>query len=129
MKLPTLIFTLCALTLHAADTEWRAGATKTAITPKELMWMAGYAARNKPAEGTAQDLYAKALALEDSHGKRFVFVTLDLIGVPRTLRTNLEKRLGEAHQLPPEALLLNASHTHCGPEFRITNVPADSPET
>ena len=128
MKLLTLILTLCALTLHAAETEWKAGVAKAVITPKEPMWMAGYASRNKPAEGTAQDLFAKALALEDTHGKRFVFVTLDLLAVPRTLRTALEKRLGEAHRLPPEALLLNASHTHCGPEFRIANEPAEGAE-
>ena len=41
---------------------WKAGAAKVVITPKESLWMAGYAARNKPSEGTAQDLYAKALA-------------------------------------------------------------------
>jgi hypothetical protein len=128
MKLLILAITLCALMLHAAEPEWKAAATKAVITPKEPMWMAGYAGRNKPAEGTAQDLFAKALALEDVHGTRFVFITLDLIGVPRTLRTDLEKRLGEAHHLPPEALLLNASHTHCGPEFRIANLAADSAE-
>src|SRR5260221_9398365 len=128
MKLATLILVLLAGTVLAAETTWKAGASKTIITPKEPMWMAGYAARTKPAEGTAQDLFAKALALEDAHGKRFVFVTLDLIGVPRTLRTALEPRFGEAYHLPPEAFLFNASHTHCGPEFRITNVAADSAE-
>jgi hypothetical protein len=109
-----------------AESSWKAGAAAGVITPKEPMWMAGYAARNKPAEGTAQELYAKALALEDANGKRFVFVTLDLIGVPRTLRTALEKRLGVALGLPPDSLLLNASHTHCGPEFRVRNRPGDS---
>jgi len=128
MKLIPLLLTVCALTLQAAETDWKAAATKTVITPKEPMWMAGYASRTKPAEGTAQDLFAKALALEDAHGTRFVFVTLDLVAVPRTLRTALEKRLGEACQLPPDALLLNVSHTHCGPEFRVANTPADSSE-
>ena len=64
MKLLTLILTLCVFTLHAAETEWKAGVAKVVITPKEPMWMAGFAARSKPAEGTAQDLFAKALALE-----------------------------------------------------------------
>lgn len=81
--------------------------------------MAGYASRNKPAEGTAQELFGKALAIEDAGGKRVVFVTLDLIGVPRTLHTALVQRLA----LPPEALLLNVSHTHCGPEFRLAGKP------
>jgi hypothetical protein len=125
MKIVPLLFSLvlCAFTLHAADTEWKAAATKAVITPKEPMWMAGYAGRNKPAEGTATELFAKALAMEDTQGTRFVFVTLDLIGVPRTLRANLEKRLAEAYHLPPEGLLLNTSHTHCGPEFRVASKP------
>jgi neutral ceramidase len=44
---------------------WKAGVATTNITPEKPIWMAGYAARKKPAEGTAQNLYAKALALED----------------------------------------------------------------
>ena len=32
---------------------WKAGAARGAITPKEPMWMAGYAARNHPSEGAA----------------------------------------------------------------------------
>src|SRR5258708_2538447 len=123
MKLAALFFILLTGTTLAADTTWKAGAAKVVITPKEPMWMAGYASRNKPAEGTATELFAKALALEDAQGTRFVFVTLDLIGVPRTLRADLEKRLGEAYHLPPEGLLLNASHTHCGPEFRVESKP------
>jgi hypothetical protein len=123
MKFAALILALLTCTVHTAETPWKAGAAKTIITPREPMWMAGYASRNKPAEGTAQELFAKALALEDAQGKRFVFVTLDLIGVPRTLRQALEKRVAAAHALPPEGLLLNASHTHCGPEFRVANKP------
>ncbi len=108
--------------------DWRAGAASVVITPDTNMWMAGYAARNKPSEGKAQDLFAKALALEDKDGARFVIVTMDLIGVPRSLRNNLERRAALAHQLRPEQLLLNASHTHCGPEFRSGRTPADDGE-
>jgi hypothetical protein len=84
------------------------------------MWMAGYAARTKPSEGTAQDLFAKALALEDAGQNRLVIVTMDLIGVPRPLREAVERRVGELHALPRHSLLINASHTHCGPELRAT---------
>ena len=51
------------------------------VTPEKLPWMAGYAARKKPAEGRVQDLFAKVLALEDEQGNRLEFVTLDLIGM------------------------------------------------
>src|SRR5438045_2690097 len=104
---------------------WKAGVASVVITPANGLWMAGYASRNKPAEGKETELYGKALALEDARGTRLVIVTLDLIGVPRVLRQNLEKRCGEAYKLPPEGLLLNASHTHSGPEFRVGRAPWD----
>ena len=98
--------------------DWKAGLSTAKITPDTLMWMAGYAARKQPAEGTLQDLYAKALALEDEGGQRVVIVTLDLIGVLAVLRDSVAKQVEEQYQLPPAALVLNASHTHCGPEYR-----------
>ena len=68
------------------DAPWRAGVATAVITPREPMWMAGYAARTKPSEGKIHDLHAKALALESKHGTRLVVVSVDLIGVPRELR-------------------------------------------
>jgi len=104
------------------DVAWKAGAASVAITPEQPMWMAGYAARNKPSEGKFQDLFAKALAVEDPQGTRLVIVTLDLIGIPRTLRDFLEEQVREKHQLPRESLLMNASHTHSGPVVRAEKV-------
>lgn len=98
--------------------DWKAGVSTVRITPNTRMWMAGYAARKQPAEGTLQELFAKALALEDETGRRAVIVTLDLIGVLVTVRESVEKQVQEQYQLPPSALVLNASHTHCGPEYR-----------
>jgi len=97
---------------------WKVGTATTVITPKENMWMAGYAARKKPSEGTARELFAKALALEAADGKPFVLVTTDLIGIRRDVRDAVAERCRSEFDLPPERLLLNASHTHCGPEYR-----------
>ncbi len=97
---------------------WKAGLATVVITPEQPMWMAGYAARNKPSEGKVHDLNAKALALEDAAGTRFVIVTMDLIGFPREFRDAVEKEVGKQYGLKPEALLLSVSHTHCGPEIR-----------
>jgi hypothetical protein len=100
------------------DAGWKAGTAAVVITPAQPLWMAGYSSRTKPAEGKAQDLFAKALALEDAAGTRLVFVTTDLIGIPRPLRDAVEKQVQEKHRLPAASLLLNASHTHCGPVLR-----------
>ncbi len=109
----------------SAPTVWKVGVATAVITPEQAMWMAGYASRTNVSQGKFDDLHAKALAIEDERGGRMVFVTLDLIGIPRTLRKSLEARAQKAWQLPPESLLLNASHTHSGPEFRFGRAPAD----
>lgn len=127
MKTPTAIL-LSALLLvpvtpstatAAEPSPWKAGAASVAITPEGPIWMAGYASRNKPSEGKAQDLFAKALALEDAAGARVVIVTTDLIGIPRALRDAVAKGADEKFHLPPQSLLLNASHTHSGPVVRV----------
>ncbi|WLD10434.1 neutral/alkaline non-lysosomal ceramidase N-terminal domain-containing protein [Planctellipticum variicoloris] len=114
--------------VRAEDAIWKAGVASTKITPEQSLWMAGYASRTKPSEGVAQDLFAKALAISDANDRKVVFLTLDLIGVPRTMRETLAAKLHQKHGLPAESLLMNASHTHCGPELRgsrITVNPGD----
>ncbi|MBI3865617.1 MAG: neutral/alkaline non-lysosomal ceramidase N-terminal domain-containing protein [Planctomycetia bacterium] len=98
---------------------WKAGVASVVVTPDESTWMAGYASRDKPAEGKAHDLFAKALAVQDAGGTRLVIVTTDLIGIPRPLRDTVVQQVRERYKLPPEGLLLNSSHTHCGPVVRI----------
>lgn len=103
----------------AASPGWKAGASSAVITPETLMWMAGYASRKEPAEGVETDLFAKALVLEDAEGGRIALVTADLVSVPRSVRLATAEAVQKAHGIPPERLLINVSHTHCGPEMRI----------
>lgn len=108
---------LCVLLLAASGMAgMKAGVATRTITPGTLpFWLSGYAARSSPATSVAQDIFAKALAIEDESGHRVVVVTLDLIGVPRTLRDEVAREVEKAHGLDPTALLLNCSHTHSGP--------------
>jgi len=117
-----LVIVSRAISAEASESTWKAGVAKAVVTPQESMWMAGYASRNKPSEGKVHDLYAKALAIEDGGGNRLVIVTLDLIGVPRDLRNWLQDECLQKFSLAPHSLLLNASHTHCGPELRASRV-------
>jgi hypothetical protein len=108
---------------EAADQppQWKAGAASAVITPKTSLPMAGYAARKEPAEGTEQELFAKALIIEDRGGNRVVFITLDLIGVSSRLRSTVTGQLEEKYKLPPHAVVMNASHTHCGPAYTTSD--------
>ena len=113
----TGILCFVAVSACADETGWKAAAGAVVITPDEPIWMAGYAARDKPSEGKIHDLFAKTLVIEDDAGTRLVVVTLDLIGITQELRAGVEDALKQ-HGVPAESLLLNASHTHCGPELR-----------
>jgi len=98
---------------HAAD--WKAGAARVNITPKELMWMSGYGARDKPAEGKLTDLWAKALVLEDGDGQRAVLISLDLVGIDRETSNAVRDELKKQHGLERRQIAICCSHTHTGP--------------
>ena len=101
-----------------AGTRWKAGVAKAVITPEEPIWMAGYASRNKPSEGKIQDLYAKALALEDPQGRRLVIVTTDLIGFSHSIAEKVAEGVRKRTGLKRDRLMLTSSHTHTGPVIR-----------
>jgi len=105
-----------AYALTAAD--WKAAMAKAKITPEAGIWMSGYAARTHPADGVLQDLYAKALALEDPKGNKVVFVTSDLIGFPRRITDAIAARASKQYGLDRAQLVFNSSHTHSGPVVR-----------
>lgn len=94
---------------------WKAGAAKVAITPTELMWMSGYGGRDHVAEGKLQDLWAKALVLEDARGKRAVLITTDLVGIDRDTSLAVREALAKRFGLEAAQVAINTSHTHCGP--------------
>jgi neutral ceramidase len=105
------------------QTTWKAGVATTVITPAEPMWLAGWAVRTEPARGTLTELCAKAVAVEDLQGERFVLLTADLIGISREIATVVAGRVEQKWRLPRERLMICASHTHCGPEIRPDKVP------
>jgi hypothetical protein len=104
---------LCSTGLYGA--EMKAGVAKLEITPTTPLWMSGYAARTHPSDGVLVPLWAKALALESSKGRRIVMVTIDVVGIPRSVADEVAARVHKQFGLKREQLLLNASHTHTGP--------------
>lgn len=110
---------------------WQVGVAVAKVTPQKMLFMAGYASRKTPAVGKVQDLFAKALALQDEQGNKLVFVTLDLIGVPQLMRHAVAARAEQEFKLPQANLVMNASHTHSGPSLRtapLTEADQDNPK-
>jgi len=100
--------------VRSADS-WRAGAARTNITPRGELWMTGYGFRTGPTSAKLQDLWAKALALEDSAGRRSVLITADLCGITAAIASAVAANLERSAGLPRDRVLFNVSHPHCGP--------------
>src|SRR5690242_3549255 len=101
-----LVFASAAPAQPVQNGSWQAGVAKVVITPKQSMWMSGYGARTKPAEGKVHDLWAKALALEAADGKRCLLITMDLCGIDRELSQAVCAEIEKRHKLPRSAIML-----------------------
>lgn len=97
--------------------EWRVGAATRTITPEDPMWMAGFAKRDDPADGAVHDLSARAVAIDDGDTVCTI-VSIEILFVTGEIRERVARRCEEEFGLNPGSLMLAATHTHCGPEFR-----------
>jgi hypothetical protein len=104
--------------LVVAAAGWQAGVAKVNISPELPIWLSGYATRNRPAATKHDDLWAKALVIEDADGHRAALVTLDLVGIPREISQSVCQQCEEKYKLPRAAIALCTSHTHSGPVVR-----------
>jgi hypothetical protein len=101
-----------------ADGKWHVGTGTRRITPEEPILLSGYASRLERSSGVDADLFARSVALRDERDRTVVIVSLDLLGVSNRLRETVADRCKREFGLSWEEVLLNASHTHHGPEYR-----------
>jgi hypothetical protein len=109
---PIVLTLLGALPLCGAGL--RAGVARIEITPREPIWMAGYASRDHASTGVRQPLWARALAIDDGSRERTVIVATDLIGLPAALADQVAARAESQFGIQRAHLILNSSHTHTG---------------
>ena len=92
----------------------KAGAAHVDITPPHGHRFSSWGLRTGVAVGTHDPLLAQALVLDD--GERTVaIVSVDLGNVAREFTDDVRRRVQALTGIPPEAVLINASHTHSGP--------------
>ena len=119
MRCCILLFSLLlTLNLIAADTLWQAGIATQDITPRSSVWMSGYAHRKHAATGTLQALKVKVLVLKTPAGNTGVFISTDLLGLPRNMSVNICQQLQQQYALERSQIMLTSSHTHTGPVLR-----------
>src|SRR5262249_8735880 len=109
-----LLFPVASLAWSAAPPEpssLAVGWAKIDVTPSFPCPLAGYGKRwGEKMHGVHDPLYVRALALEGS-GERIALVSVDLLVIPRAVRSEVERRLAPLHFT---ALLVAATHTHSG---------------
>ncbi|HJN12241.1 MAG: neutral/alkaline non-lysosomal ceramidase N-terminal domain-containing protein [Pirellulaceae bacterium] len=113
---------------RAQEPQWKVGLASVCITPDEPVRMSGYASRKEPSSGIASDLFAKALALEDSSGQQGVIVTTDLIGFRASMAEPTCMLIMDKTGLQRNQILINSSHTHTGPTLGLDVAELDFPK-
>ena len=97
----------------------KAGLASVVITPPVGVRLSGYANRTQPSTGIIDDLYAKALVLDDGN-ERLALVVCDLIGLSSDIVTDVRKRIRELAGIEEENSMITSIHTHTGPDLRYT---------
>ncbi|HDH99631.1 MAG: hypothetical protein DRP94_00295 [Candidatus Latescibacterota bacterium] len=91
-----------------------AGTSAVCITPSVGLDNMGDYLRLKPALGVEDELFAKALVLEDGE-RKVAIVTADIIAFTDELTKETRRRIEELTGIKGENVLLSASHTHSSP--------------
>lgn len=101
--------------------EWAIGTAKAPITPDadDPHHLIGFGAREGPMDGVEHDIYARAVALEDRTGRTMIVLSFELLFVFETQREFLETECARRWDIEPEALFINPSHTHYGPDYDL----------
>jgi hypothetical protein len=92
----------------------RAGVAEVNITPPVGLSLCGFAARKGPSEVIHDDLYARALVLDDGE-TRIGIVTADIISFAPDLVERIRGLGQEGAGIAGTHLALNGSHSHSGP--------------
>jgi hypothetical protein len=94
----------------------RAGFAKIPVTPPLGIELAGYGVYlERRATEVHDELFVRALALEDDAGECVLLLSLDLVGLSWELSEAISVQAATAAGLDAERVLVSSTHTHSGP--------------
>ena len=91
-----------------------AGAAKVNITPYVGINLSGFGNRTKGSEGIHDELYARAVVMEDGENKIGI-VSCDLLNLDESSIFSIRKKAQELTGMDGENIMISTTHTHSGP--------------
>lgn len=104
-----VLLSLMVTTTKAAET-FQAGAATSNITPEIGQEIIGGFVPY-PSKHVHDELHARCLVLDDGKTK-LTFVVCDLLGIHRIVSTDARRLIQEKTGIPPECVMISATHTH-----------------
>lgn len=119
MKLRSSALLLYTLLLVVSESEiargeFRAGAAVVDVTPRQLPVLVNGGMLGRSATAVKTPVNARALVLDDGH-ERIGIVVVDSCMMPRVLLDEAKQLASQRTKIPPERMLISATHTHTAP--------------
>lgn len=105
---------------HLQSQQLLIGVSRVDITPDHPVRLTGYGNRTKVFDSVAQQLWAKALLIEEKGKSPTVWITMDIVGIPAFIGDSLFARLAKAKRFTNRGqIAITVTHTHNGPETGV----------
>ncbi len=96
-------------------TAFRVGIAAVDFTPEPGLPLMGNFRDDYAARGVHDPLYAKAIVFEDRHGTKAGLLAVDVCMLDRRNVAMMRRAVGSQCDVPPENVLIHATHTHSAP--------------
>jgi hypothetical protein len=93
---------------------FKAGFSKVCISPSVGSPLAGFAARSNRSEGVHDDLFVRALVIENSQ-TTVALVSVDLLALSGAFVRRIRSAVTERTGIKPDCVMIACTHTHAGP--------------
>lgn len=123
-----LSLVLLLLETQTAQAELKAGAARISIVPPFPTMMGGFYDRTKHFEGVHDDIFARALAIDNGTTK-LVIIGSELRSVDAELTRLVRDGIKQATGIPESNVLVCCTHNHSGPSYhQLTEIGKDDVE-
>ena len=102
--------------MSSSNHTYQVGVSTVDITPPVGIYLAGFAARQEPSTEVYHPLKATAVAIDDGETPLLI-VGAEILGFYERTE-EVRSRINAATGIDPAHIILNGSHTHCGPCIR-----------